>query len=45
MLTKAWDECERPIVYEDLIGFDPEYMAHMKQKDPDYHPSKNTGKG
>lgn len=44
MLTKPWDECEKPIVYEDLIGFDADYLAHMKQKNPDYHPSKNTGK-
>lgn len=44
MLTKPWDECERPIVYEDLIGFDPDYVAYMKAKDPNYDPSKITGK-
>lgn len=44
MLTKPWDSCERPIVYEDLVGFDPAYTAFMKSKDPDYDPSKNTGK-
>lgn len=44
MLTKPWDECERPIVYEDLVAFDPQYVAHMKEKDPNYDPSKNTGK-
>jgi len=44
MLTKPWDVCDRPIVYEDLVAFDPQYVAHMKAKDPDYDPSKNTGK-
>jgi dTDP-4-dehydrorhamnose 3,5-epimerase-like enzyme len=44
MLTKPWDECARPIVYADLIGFDPQYIAHMKTKNPEYDPCLNTGK-
>ena len=44
MLTKPWAECDRPIVYEDLVKFDPEYTAYMKSKDVNYDPSKNTGK-
>jgi dTDP-4-dehydrorhamnose 3,5-epimerase-like enzyme len=44
MLTKPWDSCERPIVYEDLVGFDSGYTAFMKSKDPNYDPAKNTGK-
>lgn len=44
MLTKPWDECEFPIIYHNLIDFDPEYVARMKSSNPDYDPSKNTGK-
>jgi len=44
MLTKPWDQCDRPIVYHDLVDFDPEYLAHMKAIDPNYDPSTNTGK-
>jgi dTDP-4-dehydrorhamnose 3,5-epimerase-like enzyme len=44
MLTKPWDTCDPPIVYEDLIDFDAGYSAYMAAKDPGYHPSKNTGK-
>jgi len=44
MLTKPWEACERPIVYEELVDFDLEYLAQMKAKDPNYDPRKNTGK-
>jgi len=44
MLTKPWDSCDRPIVYDDLIGFDKDYTDFMKANDKDYDPSKNTGK-
>jgi dTDP-4-dehydrorhamnose 3,5-epimerase-like enzyme len=43
MLTKPWDTCDRPIIHEDLIGFNQEYIDYMKELDPDYDPSKNTG--
>ncbi len=43
MLTKQWDECRPPIVYEDLIDFDPNYKDFMKSKDSNYDPAKNTG--
>lgn len=44
LLSKKWDECKKPIIYEDLIPFDKEYLSHMKSVDPNYDPSKNTGK-
>lgn len=44
MLTKPWDTCDRPIVYEDVIGFDSDYVDFMKAKNANYDPSKNTGK-
>ena len=44
MLTKPWDKCDRPIVYEKLVEFNADYISHMKAKDPNYDPSKNTGK-
>lgn len=43
MLTKPWDACIPPIVYEDLIGFNKEYTEFMKAKNENYDPSKNTG--
>lgn len=43
-LTKPWDKCDQPIAYEDLIPFDSDYVDHMKSKDPNYDPAKNTGK-
>ena len=43
-LTKPWANCDRPIVYEDLVPFDSEYVAHMKSVDPNYNPVNNTGK-
>jgi mannose-6-phosphate isomerase-like protein (cupin superfamily) len=43
-LSKAWDKCDRPIVYEDLIPFDPKYIEHMRSIDPKYNPAHNTGK-
>ena len=44
MLTKPWDNCNQPIVYEDLIGFNKDYTNFMKANDANYDPSKNTGK-
>ena len=44
LLTKPWDKCERPIIYEDIVDFDEDYIKYQKSKDPNYHPSKNTGK-
>ena len=44
LLTKPWDSCEKPIIYEDVIGFDKEYMKYQKSKNPNYDPSQNTGK-
>ncbi len=43
-LTKPWDKCDRPIVYEDLIPFNSDYIAHMKSTEPNYDPANNTGK-
>ncbi len=45
MLTKPWEQCDRPIVYEDVLTFDPHYVEFMKSKDPNYDPRTNTGKG
>jgi len=39
LLTKPWDDCEKPIIYEDLIGFDSGYKEYIKQKN--YDPSSN----
>jgi mannose-6-phosphate isomerase-like protein (cupin superfamily) len=43
MLTKPWDTCNPPIVYEDLIDFNEDYTEFMKSKDANYDPSNNTG--
>jgi len=43
MLTKPWDECRPPIVYEDVIGYDKQYVEYMKSKNENYDPSQNTG--
>ena len=43
MLTKPWDACNPPIVYENLIGFNKDYTEFMKTKNENYDPSKNTG--
>jgi dTDP-4-dehydrorhamnose 3,5-epimerase-like enzyme len=29
MLTKEWDKCSPPIVHEDLIPFDKDYLAYV----------------
>ena len=44
MLTKRWDDCENPIIYEDIIPFNKDYTEHMKSVDPNYDPAKNRGK-
>lgn len=44
LLTKPWDQCERPIVYEELMKFDANYVSFMKDRDPNYDPRNNTGK-
>ncbi len=33
LLTKTWDSCKPPIIHEDLIGFDKEYVAFMKENE------------
>lgn len=43
-LTKPWESCDRPIVYEDLVEFDEDYSNYQKQRNPDYKPEENTGK-
>ena len=43
-LTKPWDRCDRPIVYQDLVPFDSDYVDYMKSKDPNYDPDNNTDK-
>jgi mannose-6-phosphate isomerase-like protein (cupin superfamily) len=43
-LTKPWDSCERPIVYEDLVPFDPDYVAYMESTKQVWNPEFNTGK-
>ncbi len=43
MLTKPWDQCNKPIVYKDLIEFDSEYTAYMKERNPNYDPALNDG--
>ena len=32
MLTKPWDACERPIIHEDLIPQDEEYLEYAKKE-------------
>jgi len=44
MLTKRWDDCDSPIIYEELLQFDQGYVDFMKEKDPNYNPANNTGK-
>ena len=44
LLTKRWDDCENPIIYEDLIPFNEDYVKHMKSANPDYNPADNRGK-
>ncbi len=44
MLTKSWDSCNPPIIYEDLIPFNKDYTDFMKANDASYDPNKNTEK-
>ena len=44
MLTKTWDSCNSPIIFDDLIGFNKDYTDFMIAKDVNYDPSLNTGK-
>ena len=30
-LTKPWDDCENPIIFEDLIPFDKEYDEYIEK--------------
>jgi len=32
LLTKPWDECDKPIVHEDLIPLDNEYLEYAKKQ-------------
>ena len=31
MLSKPWDDCEIPIVHEELVPFDEEYQKYMEE--------------
>ena len=44
MLTKRWDDCENPIIYDDIMPFNKDYVDFMKSQDPDYNPANNRGK-
>ena len=33
LLTKKWDDCNPPILYEDLIDFDPNYQKYIKKEE------------
>jgi dTDP-4-dehydrorhamnose 3,5-epimerase-like enzyme len=39
MLTKPWDQCQKPIIYEDIIKFDPQYEEYIKKIN--YNPADN----
>jgi len=39
LLTKPWDQCEKPIIYEDIIKFDPQYEEYIKKIN--YNPADN----
>jgi dTDP-4-dehydrorhamnose 3,5-epimerase-like enzyme len=32
MLTKEWDKCQAPIIHEDIIPFDKDYIAYIDKK-------------
>jgi mannose-6-phosphate isomerase-like protein (cupin superfamily) len=42
LLTKPWEQCQRPIEYVHLKDFDPEYVTYMKKNNPDWVPEKNS---
>jgi dTDP-4-dehydrorhamnose 3,5-epimerase-like enzyme len=44
LLTKQWDKCDKPIVYEDIIPFNPDYIKHMTTINPNYNPADNNGR-
>ena len=44
MLTKRWDSCENPIIYDDIMPFNKDYVDYMKSQDPNYDPANNRGK-
>ena len=31
MLTKPWDQCEKPIIHDDLTPFDSEYIDYKEE--------------
>jgi len=39
LLTKPWDDCKKPIIYEDLIEFDNEYKEYIDKNN--YDPRSN----
>lgn len=43
-LTSKWNDAERPIVYENLTQFDPEYIKHMRSIDENWRPENNIGR-
>ena len=32
LLTKEWDKCNPPIIHEDIIPFNEDYIEHIKEK-------------
>lgn len=39
LLTKAWDDCKKPIIYEEMIKFDSQYTEYIKTIN--YNPADN----
>ncbi len=36
LLTKPWDDCDKPIIHEPLAPFDQEYVDYAKKEGIDY---------
>ena len=39
LLTKPWDDCQKPIIYEEMIKFDSQYTEYIKTIN--YNPEDN----
>jgi dTDP-4-dehydrorhamnose 3,5-epimerase-like enzyme len=39
LLSKPWDDCDKPIIYDGLIDFDEQYVKHINSKG--YDPKNN----
>jgi len=44
LLSKPWDECEEPIIHEDLIPQDNEYIEYAKKQGFEYSIEEIKGK-